>query len=502
MLLPLPLPLPASSLPVSSRRRFLCRRVSLGMLSALGAFTGCSAVGPDFIPPEASLQPSWSAVAAVDAQAVVDLRSFWDGFQDPTLTRLLHQADRQSLSLRAAAAQVAQARAVLDATRAAARPDVRLGAGSQYVQPTLLAQLRGDEAGDTTHQVFGQLAWELDFWGRQRRAAEADEAAWAGAVAAAEAARISLRASVASAYCQVRLHEQRIGVAEGQLRRQTENLRIARARQRLGATTELDVRQAETQQAQTQAQIPLLRAGLAQQRHALGVLLAETPDHLARTQLPAGLPATPAGVGPGLPRDLLRRRADIREALARAAAQSARIGVAEAALYPSFSLAGSFGASTTATPDRLFSWDSRALSAGAALSLPLFDRGRLRAQLQMQDAAFRQAVLAYQALVLRAQQEVEDALAAINGSAAHWHDLQAAERAAARGAELAMTRYRAGQTDYTTVVGAEQAHLQVADAAVQAHTTLLLAHIGAWRALGGDAGEPAPGPSRQEPQPL
>jgi NodT family efflux transporter outer membrane factor (OMF) lipoprotein len=454
------------------------------MLCGLGA---CSSVGPAYEAPPVPLQAEWSASAARGpGVGADDEASFWGSFEDPVLIDLLQLAQANNLTLRTAAAQVAQAEAVLLGTQAAALPAVQLSSGSTYTQPDLPSKLRGTNEGSTANQVLGQVSWEIDFWGRQRRAAEADAASLRSSRAAHRAASVSIKASVAATYCNVRLYEQRLAVAQANLAQQQESLRIAEARFRLGAASELDYRQAQTQHAQTQAQLPAIRQSLAASQHALSVLLGSPPDRFAREHpTTQALPSAPKAAAAGMPKDLLRRRPDVLQAESVAMAQSARIGQAEAALYPSFTLGGSFGFSATDSVSDLFRWDNRTLSAGLGLVLPLFDRERIKAQVQVQDSLFKQAVLAYQNQVLKAQQEVEDAMSAITEYTEQVAQLRAAEAAASRSAELAGARYRSGQTDYTTVASAEQARLQTSDARVQAQGALLQAHISAWRALGG-----------------
>ncbi len=461
-----------------------------GIFSAI-VLSGCMSIGPDYTPPKVQLQTSWSEPHTDQTPKTSEADRFWTGFNDAVLLQLLDRAESQSLTLQSATRQIEQAQAALQMDRAAALPYVQLNASSNYAKPDTLSKLKGKNEGATTDQVLGQVSWEIDFWGKQRRIREADLASIKGAQAARDAARLSLQASLGSAYCNVRMYQRRIAVAQSNLAQQAENMRIAEARYRLGASSELDYRQAQTQYAQTQAQLPMLRSTLAQYQHALSVLLGETPDYFARLNLPGSdLPSVPSIAVAGTPHDLLRRRPDVRQAEAMAAAQSARIGQAEAALYPSFSLTGAFGVSSTAGINTLFSWDNKAVSTGAGLTLPLFDRGRLKSQVQVQDSLFKQSVLAYQNLVLRAQQEVEDAFSAIVGSSTQLQELQAADSAAARTSVLALVRFRAGQTDYTTVSSAEQSHLQTSDAVVQTQGALLQAHISAWRALGG-AWEPS-----------
>ncbi len=463
---------------------FHSKRTGLLVLCALAA---CSSVGPEYARTPLSLQAEWSQPAELRLDAGVDDEAnFWGSFEDPVLTELLQLAQSNNLTLQIAAMQLTQAEAVLSGTRASVLPAAQVSAGSNYSQPDPISKLRGTDEGSTANQVLGQVSWEVDFWGRQRRAVEADAASLRSSRAAYRAAMVSIKASVAATYCNVRLFEQRLAVAQANLAQQQESLRIAEARFRLGAASELDYRQAQTQHAQTLAQLPSIRQSLATFQHALSVLLGSPPDRFAR-QYPMthALPSAPRAAAAGLPKDLLRRRPDVMQAESVAMAQSARIGQAEAALYPSFTLGGSFGFSATDSVSELFRWDSRTLSAGLGLVMPLFDRERIKAQVKIQDSLFRQAVLTYQNQVLKAQQEVEDAMRAILEYTEQVAQLRAAEAAALRSAELAGTRYRSGQTDYTTVASAEQARLQTSDALVQARGALVQAHISAWRALGG-----------------
>jgi NodT family efflux transporter outer membrane factor (OMF) lipoprotein len=299
---------------------------------------------------------------------------------------------------------------------------------------------------------------------------------------------VSLKASVANAYINARIYANRIQVANANLREQAENMRIAEARYRLGASSEIDWRQAQTQFEQTQSQIPALRSSLEQSQNALSVLIGETPDYFAKhysASLAADLPKIPAVLPLGVPADLLRRRPDVRQAEFIAISQSARIGQAEAALYPSFSLSGSIGFQTMPDGRDLFSWDSRTINYGAGFSFPLFDRGALLRKVKVQDISFQQAVLAYQNQVLTAQQNVEDALSSFFNSKAQLDALGRGYTAAKRSTDLSLRRYLNGLTDFTTVTNAQQSQLQTSDSLVQAQSSVLLAAISAYRSVGG-----------------
>lgn len=474
-------------------RRSVLRAFVRGSITCMGAgfLIGCqmlTSAGPDFRTPETSLPEKWSAPEAHSPTSISEA-AFWAQFQDPFLQELLSEADAANLDLASAAAQLAAAEGTLRATQGGTLPAVALGASSTYTLPDLASQLRGQTKGETTHQVLSQSSWELDFWGRQRRAVEADAASLRSATERLEWARLSVRSSVASVYVQWRLAQVRLAVAKSNLMQQEENARIAHARFRAGASSELDWRQAQTQLAQTAAQVPGLQTALAQSSHALAVLLGQSPAamvaRLEALEVPEALPAQPTRWPLAAPADWLRRRPDVNQALWAAASQSARIGQAEAALYPTLSLSGLLGVSGNGSAEELFSWDSRLLSAGLNFSLPLFDRGRIKAQVQVQDQVFRQALANYQTQVLRAQQEVEDAFTQLHNSREQARLTQDAEVAARRAADLAMIRYRAGQVDYLSVSSAEQSRLQTADAAAQARAAVLQSVITVYRSMGG-----------------
>jgi NodT family efflux transporter outer membrane factor (OMF) lipoprotein len=462
------------------------RRIwAVALAACLG---GCAMVGPDFVQPESQVQSNWIQALSVVPAPAEDMSSdvFWSRFGDPTLVELIAQARLNSPTLRSTLETVTQAQSQVRADQGNQLPSVTLSAGGNRNRESYYdGANQGTISNITTRQLAGQLSWELDFWGRLRRATLSDMAVLQGSQAGFAAARISLEASVASAYCNVRMMERRIEVAEKNLAQQKENKRIAEAKWRRGATSELDYQQSQSQYEQTRSQLPALRQSLEQYQHALSVLVGETPDYFARNK-PAltGLPSVPAALPIGAPRDLLRRRPDLLQAEYNAVAQSQRIGVAEAALYPTFTLTGSLGYSGTGGGN-MFNWDSRSLQYGAGLSLPIFDRGVLKSQVQIQDSLFRQAVLSYQNLVLSAQQGVEDGLSSVVGQKGQVEHLTLADAAAQRATRLAMDQYRAGQVDYTTVSSAEQTRANTSDALVQAQGGVLQAYINLFVAIGG-----------------
>ncbi|BEV71117.1 MULTISPECIES: efflux transporter outer membrane subunit [unclassified Paludibacterium] len=458
-------------------------------LSALICLTlSACAVGPDYQRPDVSVQSSWQS--PTDQADEAQLAVWWQQFADPRLSQLLQLGRDNSPTLQSAAVRIAQARAQLGISQGAEWPVVQLSFSRSYSKPDLANQLQGKTGGGTTQQLSLQASWEPDLWGAARREVEGNEASWLSTVAAYQAAMVALEANIATTYFNLRTLEQRLQVAQDNLKQQAENLRIANARFRAGASSEQDLRQAQVLYEQTGANLPTLRAALQQAQHALSVLVGQTPDYYQRQFAAAApMPSVPTGVPSGIPRDLLQRRPDVLQAEYAAIAQSARIGQAKAALFPSFSLGGSFGFQSSDSGsnhlDDLFKWHNPVSSATAGLLMPIFNHGQLVNQVRVQDAAFEQAILNYQNQVLGAQQEVEDALSAIAGNRESRQRLNAAAEAARRSTVLALERYKSGESDFTTVTTAYQAQLQVEDGLAQAQGNLLQSFVAVYRALGG-----------------
>jgi NodT family efflux transporter outer membrane factor (OMF) lipoprotein len=476
----------ASSRPYSASSSFAFRAVGLALSLALSA----CAVGPDYQRPPVSLQAQWQHAPTSTPGDEAILPDWWRQFSDPRLTQLLQLGRDNNPTLQSAAVSIAQAQAQLGIAHSGELPTVQLGFSRNYNKPDLANQLQGKFGGSSTQSLSLQASWEPDLWGAVRRGVESSQASWLSTIAAYQAAMVALEANIATLYFNVRTLEQRLQVANDNLAQQAENLRIANARFRAGASSEQDLRQAQVLYEQTRANIPTLRAALLQSQHALSVLLGQPPDYYQRQFAAAApLPAIPNAIPSGIPRDLLQRRPDVLQAEYAAIAQSARIGQAKSALFPSFSLGGSFGFQSSDSGDNrlsdLFKWHNPVTSASAGFLMPIFNHGLLVNQVRVQDAAFQQAILNYQNQVLTAQQEVEDALAAIDGNRGARQSLHDAREAARRSTALALERYKAGEADFTTVTSAYQAQLQVEDGLAQAEGNLLQSFVAAYRALGG-----------------
>ena len=346
---------------------------------------------------------------------------------------------------------------------------------------------------DTSYRdvsVGFDVGWELDLWGRFARGIEAADADLLTSIADYDDVLVSLTASVATAYILIRTFEERLAIARENVEIQKRSLKITDVRFRNGATTELDVQQARTLLLNTQASIPALQIGLQQAKHALSTLLGLTPRNLDDSLGEAGaIPDAPAEVAVGIPAELLRRRPDIRRAELQAAAQSARIGIAESDLYPHFSLVGSIGLRSSDTfssdLDDLFQLNSIEAFGGPSFSWNIFNFGRIKNNVRVQDARFQQLIVNYQNTVLEASREVEDALVSFLRAKEQVVFLIQSVEAAQRSVELALLQYRDGVADYQRVLDTQQALVAQQDLKTASQGDIATNLIAMYRALGG-----------------
>ena len=453
-------------------------------------------VGPNFISPKVDVAGAWATKdAARVSTAPPRDAAWWKDFHDPTLDRLIDLAYRQNLGLQQAGVNVLRARAQLGVAIGNEYPQQQ-GAFAQYQYhnrggsdvTSLPVGISANSYGTTRYGFTS--GWEIDFWGKFRRAVESADESFLASISNYDAALVSLTATVGTTYVGLRTAQERLRVLRKNVKIQEEGLRIARARYENGQTGERDVTQASSQLAETQSQIPTLEVTVAHDRDALAMLLGVTPD-----QLPAALaanrsiPRAPPRVAAGIPRDLLRQRPDVRQAEQVAAAESALIGVTKADLYPAFSLSGNFGFSASDIAGRslgdAFTWNGRAASIGPAFQWNLFNYGQITNQVRAQDAQFQAAVLAYQNTVLQAQREVEDALVAFVKARETVRYLEKAVAEAKRSVQLSFVQYKEGQTDFTTVLTAEQSLVRQQDQLTVARGNVPQSLIAVFQALGG-----------------
>lgn len=470
---------------------------SVSLLSMALALSGC-AVGPDFVKPKAKIQENWSEKAdtRVATQTAVESQ-WWKAFNDPTFDQLVKLAYQQNLPLQITGLRILEARARLG-----------IAIGRQFPQQQeVFGGVTREEISDNApnssfrdqnfldYQVGFDAVWELDFWGKFRRDVQASYANLIATEADYDDALVSLTAEVARTYTVIRTFEVRIELTRENARVQEEGLEIAMSRFRNGVVTELDVAQARSLLESTRASIPQLQSGLRQAQNALSTLLGQPPGAI-QTLLDGhkGIPTAPAEVAISVPAELLRRRPDIRSAELSAAAQCARIGIAKADLYPSFSLFGEIGfqssseggvQSNHADIDNLFDASSFYYAFGPQVKLPFFNYGRIENNIRVQDARFQQLIVNYQNAVLGAAQESEDALIGFLKAQEATAFTQNSAQAARRSVEIALVQYREGAVDYQRVLDTQRALLQEEIRLTETRSSIATNLIALYKALGG-----------------
>ena len=456
----------------------------LGLVTALG---GCTVVGSKYVKPSAVVNPGWNAQDPHLTGTAPD-SAWWRAFNDPVLDHLIDLALHQNLPLQRAGLRIAESRAQLALAVGAKWPQV------QAVFADVTAVGVSESAANNVpnlrrnfwdFQVGFDAAWELDFWGRFKNLERAEGAHYAATLADYDDALVTLTAEVARTYALIRTFEVLLDQARQNVSLQEEGFRISDSRFRHGATSELDVTQARTLLDSTRATIPQLELGLRQAQNALATLLGQPPgtvEELLRGS--AGIPAAPAEIAVSVPAELLRRRPDIRAAEYSTLEQSARIGVATADLYPRLSLAGTLGV-RAADGSGGFGAESFFYAIGPRLWLPIFDYGRTRNRIRIEDARFQQSLVVYQDTVLRAAQEVEDGLTGYLKSREAAVFSENAAASARRSADIAFTQYREGAVDFQRVLDALRSLLQEENALAETRSAIATELISLYKALGG-----------------
>jgi len=463
-----------------------------GMTLGLLLVAGCAG-GGTLPPPTPVIDTIWSD--RLPANAAPRRADWWRAFTDTVLDALVAHAIRASPDLQSAAVKIVQSQAQARLSSGGGAPQIGLTGGVNAVRipPELAERLQRLDPVIIKDSLTVQASWEPDLWGKQVNAARADRLNALGAQASYEAALVSLLGDLASAYVTLRVLEARLVIAKTTEDVQAQAAALAAIRQREGRTALQDPAQAAANAAQARAQTGTLEAQLHQQRHALALLAGMTEGEIAPVlAAPGRIPVAPAAPDAGIPRDLLRDRPDVRAAEFAARAQFAKLKSARASLYPSFSLSGLLGFSATtigaSTLLDLFTWDKRAVAGGIAFNVPLFDRGRLVAQVRVQDAAVEQALLGYEKAVLAAQRDVLNALVQCDTAQQSIAALSDADEASGIALRIAMARYREGASDHRTLLSAELSDLAIRDARLQADGNVALGYIALNRALGAGPG--------------
>jgi len=460
-----------------------------GTVVGVLTLAACMTAGPDYTAPETTPPDVWhtQAVAGLDA-GEAPLETWWTVFDDPQLAGLVERARETNHDLRTALWRVEEARALRGVAAGARAPQVdasgsasRQEASDNGLTP---APAGGFDAVDLFAAGVG-AAWEIDLFGRLRRQVEAADASYEASVEGSRDVLVSLLAEVAAAYVDVRISQERLRLARANVEGQEDTLQLTRDRFDAGLVSGLDVAQAESNLAATESLIPLLKTDLERSLNRLAVLLAEPPGALhEELDDPRPVPAEPGTIPLGLPADLLRQRPDVRAAERALAAQTARIGIATADLYPSFSLTGFLGVEATDAGDLVDS-GSLTWSVGLPVRWAIFSGGRIRSQIEAERARTEQALAAYELTVLRSLEEVENAIFTYAEEIVRRERLRRTVDATQRSLDLVLTQYKAGLADFQNVLDTQRSLLNRQDELAVSEGRVALGLIALYRALGG-----------------
>ncbi len=471
------------------------------LLVAVLWLSGCTMVGPDFVKPEAPVEKEWMEARDPDIKSEPsDYKEWWSVFNDPVLNSLVENAYQQNLPLQIAGLRIFQTRAQLGVLIGNVYPQLQQGRGGADYNRLSENSPNSINIDDSFWQYNAgfDVAWELDVWGKFRRAVESGVANFESSIAGYDDVLVSLTAEVARTYVVLRTFEERLEIARENVKIQQRSLQIAEIRFKAGAVTELDVVQAKSLLKNTEASIPRFEAGMRQAKNALAILLGKLPGEIDHLLSGAKLiPKAPPQVVVDIPAELLRRRPDIQLAEYQIATQTPLIGVSKADLFPAFELFGSFGLLTSSSRNTksggvdgssfsdLFESDSFEFFGGPSIRWNLFNYGRINNQVRVEDALLQQLIVNYEDTVLRAQQEVEDSLVGFLRKQEEAGFLQDSVTASQRSVDLSMLQYKEGLVDYQRVLDSQRFLTDQQDVWTATRGDVILNLIGMYKAMGG-----------------
>ena len=469
--------------------KIMTRAVTCCSLLSLG---GC-VMGPDFRTPETPLAAHWANTPSQSGhsgtvESPVDMR-WWDSFGDAQLSALVREAQTRNFDLQMAASRLEQSRAMRRQVAADTLPAVDGSAG--YSRSRNSQRGLNDPSGKAGKQAFNLwngglgISWEADLWGRVKRSVEVADASVQMAEEDRHAVQLLVIVQTAQDYIELRSTQQGLAVVEQNLHIAQRSLELTRLQLKEGVATDLEVSEAAAQVAEIQARLAPLQQHSAHLINALSLLLAREPRALqAQLSTPANVPSYAATVPIGLPSELAERRPDIRRAQAQLHAATAAIGVAEADFYPRITLSGNMGFQALQLSD-LGSWGSRSFAFGPGLSVPLFEGGRLKGALQLQEGRQQEAGIGFQKTVLRAWHEVDDALVAYQANQRRRDSLLQAVAHNQRALDSVHQQYTQGTVDFLNVLTVQNALLANQAALVDSTAQVSLSLVDLYGALGG-----------------
>jgi NodT family efflux transporter outer membrane factor (OMF) lipoprotein len=472
-------------------------KLLLGLIGGVSLFAAGCSVGPNYQEPALPVPPVWNEAQqkGVDTRPA-DLARWWTVFADPLLDSLVERAVQSNLDLRIAEARVREARALRAVVAAGAWPALDTSGSysrSRSSENALNIPSQGGAGGTKTgvkleRNLFNagfDANWEIDVFGGVRRSVEAADATIEATEYNRRDVLVSLLGDVARNYIDFRGAQRRLAVARANLKTQQDSLDLTRVRFEAGLASDLDVARAEAQINATAAQIPTLESLLKQAAYSLDLLLGLAPGALwQELEKELAIPSLPAEVLVGLPSDLLRRRPDIRSAERQLAAATAQVASAIADLFPKFFLIGTAGLQSISASD-WFTGGSRYWSIGPTVSWPIFDAGRIRANIEIRNAQQEQALNQYEKAVLAALGDVEKSLVSYSQEQTRYRSLTDAVAANRRAVEMAHELYVRGLSDYLNVLDTQRALYVTETELAQSEATMAANLVALYKALGG-----------------
>ena len=453
-------------------------RLLLMVLFGTLLVAGC-AMGPDYERPETELPEAFEQTA--DSSSSIANLNWWELFGDEHLNSLVKIALEQNKDMAIAVSRIEEARAALGFVRSDQYPQFDVSAGASRGN-----SIPGTSVSTPINNNFvlaGNLSFELDLWGKLRRSTEAAQAELLATVDASNSVRITLIADVASAYLLLLDLDTRVAIAARTLDTRNESLAIIQARFDRGTVALIDVNQAQIEKYDAEAQLAALQRENVQVENLLSILLGQNPSAIEREQRDI-YSLAPLKIPAGLPSELLERRPDVRVAEQQLAAQTARIGVAEAIRFPSLSLTGTLGLASDELSG-FFSSDNQNWGLSAGLIAPVFNAGRNKRRVEVEIARTVQALLNYEQTVLQALREVEDSLVGVDTYQQEVLARENQEKAAASAAMLSRARYDGGVTSYLEVLESERSLFRAELLASSTHREQLVSYVTLYKALGG-----------------
>lgn len=426
--------------------------------------------------PALAIPSVWASNSTVAAVTPSALKLWWEQLHDAQLNQLVTQALARNTDVRSARAALQQARALRDAQASTLLPQLGANAFAQ--------RSRNGAASANSFALGLDASWEPDIFAGNHAALNAAQADAQAAASTLGQVQLSLVAEVAATYVGLRSLQARLDITRRSLVTQADSLQLARWRTQAGLSSSLDVEQALASYEQTRAQLPVLERSLAQTFHTLAVLTGQAPGPLQNSLIDAPVPLVADELAIALPAATLRQRADVRAAEQRLQAAWQRLAQADAQRYPQFQISGSLGLRALAL-SALDNGASVVNSLLTSVSVPLFDGGAARARVRVQDAVLEQARVNYEATVLSALQDVENALVSLQNNRERGQRLVAAQTAATSAEQLARQRYASGLIDFRTVLDSQRTLLAVQDALASTQADLSIDHIRLYQALGG-----------------